>query len=76
MDEMNEQESTDSATIPASLLGGKTVKPGDEIRLEVVGIDPETETVEVRYAQAEQPIEGDTTINDMAARFKPSQGEA
>lgn len=47
-----QEESSETASIPASIVGGQKVSPGDVIRLEVVSADGGTITV--KYADPEE----------------------
>lgn len=49
MPEVEVAEET-STSIPASILGGQSVSPGDVIRLEVINADDENGMVTVKYA--------------------------
>lgn len=62
------EEGSETTSIPASILGGKSVSPGDVIRLEVVKSD-EDGTVTVKYASGEEdePMGG---IAGAAAKFE------
>lgn len=68
--EIVEESSEATASIPLAILQGKTVNPGDVIRLKVVSSDPESETVTVKYASDGAPLKGDDTINQMTSRYK------
>lgn len=57
-----------TASIPVSLLAGKTVAPGDVVRLEVVSMDDEGGNVVVKYA-AEAPAPEAQGAEGMAAEF-------
>ena len=65
------EESTESETvsIPLSMLAGKSVSPGDVIRLEVVESDDEGGVVKVKYATEteDEPMGG---IEGAAAAFE------
>lgn len=64
---MNEVESQDETVeIPASILGGQKIKPGDVVRLEVVGEPDESGMVKVKYAVPESP---DDVMGGMAAQM-------
>lgn len=49
---MDEGETVD---IPTSMLGGKTVSPGDVVRLEVVSVNEDSGTVTAKYATPKAP---------------------
>lgn len=44
------EEQAETASIPQSLLGGKTVQPGDVIRLRVISVDADNGSINVEYA--------------------------
>jgi len=64
------EETTEEATasIPVSLLAGKTVAPGDVVRLEVVSMDEEGGNVTVKYAATPKAPEK-VGMESMAAEF-------
>lgn len=67
--EETEVEATEeTASIPVSLLAGKTVAPGDVLRLEVVALDDEGGNLTVKYA-ASPPPEEKGGVDSMAAEF-------
>ncbi len=56
-----------TATLSATILGGKKVNPGDTVRLEVVSVSDDDGTVTVRYSQP--------NMSDAAMEFdKPMKG--
>lgn len=60
-----------TASLPMSLLAGKSVAPGDVVRLEVVGVDDEGGNVTVKYA-SEPPVaaaDEKRGLDGMAAAF-------
>lgn len=60
-----------TASLPVSLLAGKSVSPGDVVRLEVVSVDDKGGHVTVKYA-AEPPAEEPATkpgVEGMASEF-------
>ena len=67
-----ETEATEeTVSLPASLLAGKSVTPGDVVRLEVVSVDDDGASVTVKYAAepvAEEPAES-VGLEGMAAEF-------
>ena len=48
-EEVVAEEPAETVTISMEMLGGKSVKPGDVVRLEVVDVSDEDGTVSVRY---------------------------
>lgn len=58
-----------TASLPVSILAGKTVAPGDVVRLEVVSLDDEGGNVVVRYAAEAPAPEKAEGISGMAAEF-------
>ena len=75
MPEGGESQSAEesSETLPASLLAGKAVKPGDVVRIEVVSVDDEGGTWEGKYASSPKPLKSESTMDEMASRFKPAK---
>lgn len=72
MDEGAEGESpaadnAETTTIPASIIGGQTVKPGDVIRLSVVSSDGDNIVVEYDHPAEEKGSDG------MAAEYDQPQ---
>lgn len=64
-----EVETTEeTVSIPVSLLAGKSVAPGDVVRLEVVSLDDEGGNVVVKYA-TEAPAPETVGAESMAAEF-------
>lgn len=64
-----EEVAEETVSIPASLLGGKTVAAGDKVSLEVVDVDEENGMVHVRYAQAPKEQPKKLGVEAMAAEF-------
>lgn len=62
VEEAEASETSETASLPLSVLGG-SVEPGDVVRLEVVSVEGETATV--KYAAA--PETGG--IDEMSAEF-------
>ncbi len=60
------EEAAEAVTIPMSLLGGKTVAPGDTVMLKVTSVNDEDGTVGVEYA-TETPEAGG--VESLAAEF-------
>jgi len=60
-----------TASLPMSLLAGKSVAPGDVVRLEVVSTDDENGNVVVKYASepAVAAPEEKRGVSGMAAAF-------
>ncbi len=60
-----------TVSIPMSILGGQSVKPGDVVRLEVTGVDEDSGEVTVKYA-SEKPAQEPAKkmgMEGMAAEF-------
>lgn len=64
--DLSEDVAEETVDIPASILQGKTVNPGDVVRLEVVTADDGSGTVTVKYA-TEEPMKGG--IREAAEQF-------
>lgn len=62
-------EESVTTVIPAAMLGGQEVAPGDIVQLEVVSVDSETGDVTARYAMSEETPEAGG-IDEMAAVFE------
>ena len=56
-------EQSETATIPASIVSGQEVKPGDVIKLEVVSSDGKNITV--RYPDTESPADTEQEVGGM-----------
>lgn len=65
-------DSGETETLSMSLLGGKTVQPGDVVRLEVVSVDEDNGTWEGKYAQS-KPMHG-KAIDRAAAEYDQMPG--
>jgi hypothetical protein len=50
-EEMPTPTGEETVTLSLDMLGGKSVKPGDRVQLEVVSVSDEDGTLQVRYAQ-------------------------
>lgn len=61
------EDDSETVDIPASLLGDKSVEPGDVIRLEVVSSDPDSEMITVKYATPKESVGG---IDKAVAEFE------
>jgi len=59
----------ETASIPASIVGGQEVSPGDVIRLEVVSTDGETITVKYAQPEATEEAAPKKGVEGMAAEF-------
>lgn len=57
----------ETAMVPMSILAGQEVSEGDVVRLRVVSVDPENETVELAYAHG--PKRRNAELEDMASKF-------
>ena len=65
-----EMEET-TASLPAGILQGQKVAPGDVVRLEVTSVDEDTGDVTVKYATSPKPSEEEPRgIEGMAAEFE------
>jgi hypothetical protein len=73
MDQPESESESETATIPASLIGGKTVSPGDVIRLEVVGVDEDSGEIQVKYASPKEKMR--MGIDEMAGKFDDQEKE-
>lgn len=62
-------EESVTTVIPAAMLGGQEVAPGDVVQLEVVSVDSETGDVTARYAMPEETEEVGG-IDEMSAAFE------
>lgn len=69
------EETSEAAPLPASLLEGKTVNPGDVVRIEVVTAPDEDGQWTGKYASSPAPLKRDSTMDEMAARYKPAKQE-
>jgi len=59
-----------TVSIPMSILGGQSVKPGDVVRLEVTGVDEDSGDVTVKYASEKPaPEPAKRGMEGMAAEF-------
>ena len=66
--EMEAEAVSETVQIPTTLLGGKTVSPGDVVRLEVVDVDEDGGFVNVKYSQPKAPPKKQG-VEAMAAEF-------
>lgn len=66
---MEETAEEVTASLPVSILAGKTVAPGDVVRLEVVSLDDEGGNVVVRYATEAPAPGGKRGMEGLAAEF-------
>lgn len=60
-----------TASLPASILAGQSVSPGDVVRLEVVSADDKDGTITVKYAAepAKEEPPAKRGMESMAAEF-------
>ncbi len=56
-----------TVSLPMSILAGKSVEPGDVVRLEVVSKDDEEGNITVKYAETPAPEK--QGVSGMAAEF-------
>lgn len=64
------ESTNETVDLPASILAGQTVAPGDVVRLEVVSVDDETGMVTAKYATATPTAKGS---DSMAEEFDEPQ---
>lgn len=60
-------DSSETTDIPVSMLEGKSVSPGDVVRLEVVSNNEDSGTITVKYA-SEKPMA--SAIDSAASKFE------
>jgi hypothetical protein len=70
-----QEESSESATLPISVLGGKDVQPGDEVSVKVVSVDSENGTVTVECCTDSGEMKKPGGVDAMASEFGQSGGE-
>ncbi len=63
-----EKEASETAMVPMSILEGQEVAEGDVVRLRVVSVDPENETVELAYATSPKKSRN-APLDEMAGKF-------
>jgi hypothetical protein len=64
-------DTSETSHIPVSLLAGKSVNPGDVVRLEVVNVDQDGGFVEVKYAKSGE--KKSSAIEEASMAFNPSK---
>lgn len=69
-----EKEAAETATVPMSILNGQEVAEGDVVRLRVVSVDEENQTVELAYASSPAKSRN-APLDEMAGKFdEPMKG--
>lgn len=68
---MGEETETieETTMLPVTMLGGQAVSPGDVVRLEVVAVNDEDGSVEVKYATNKR----NSAIDEMASSYKSTR---
>lgn len=70
MEEMETETAEETTMLPITLLAGQKVAPGDVVRLEVVSVNDDDGSVEVKYATATPKP---SAIDGMASKFKSAK---
>lgn len=69
-----EKEAEETAMVPMSILNGQEVAEGDVVRLRVVSVDEENQTVELAYASSPAKSRN-APLDEMAGKFdEPMKG--